>query len=71
MWARPDRRGRKARRDRARRGQETILLVEDEPAILKLTTMMLERLGYAVLAASTPGEAIRLAREHAGEIQLL
>jgi PAS domain S-box-containing protein len=55
----------------ALRGQETILLVEDEPAILKLTTMMLVRQGYTVLAASTPGEATGLAREHAGEIHLL
>jgi PAS domain S-box-containing protein len=55
----------------ARRGHETILLVEDEPAILRLTTVMLERQGYTVLAASTPGEAIRLAREYAGEIRLL
>ena len=45
--------------------------MEDEPAILKMTTTMLERQGYTVLAASTPGEAIRLAREHAGEIHLL
>ena len=53
------------------RGHETILLVEDEPAILKMTTKMLEHQGYTVLFASTPGEAIRLAREHAGEIPLL
>jgi CheY-like chemotaxis protein len=53
------------------RGQETILLVEDEPAILKMTKMMLERQNYTVLAARTPGEAIALAREHAGEIHLL
>ncbi len=33
--------------------------------------MMLEKLGYRVLAASTPGEAMRLAGEHAGEIHLL
>ena len=52
-------------------GNETILLVEDEPAILNITTMMLQRLGYTVLEASTPGEAIRLAREHMGEIDLL
>jgi CheY-like chemotaxis protein len=32
---------------------------------------MLEHQGYTVVAASTPGEAIRLAREHAGEIHLL
>ncbi|MEE9910541.1 MAG: PAS domain S-box protein [Deltaproteobacteria bacterium] len=52
-------------------GHETILLVEDEPAILELTTIMLEGLGYAVLPAGRPGEAIRLAREHAGTIHLL
>ena len=33
--------------------------------------MMLERQGYTVLAAGTPEEAIRLAREHPGEIHLL
>jgi PAS domain S-box-containing protein len=53
------------------RGHETILLVEDEPTILELTTEMLTTQGYTVLAASTPGEAIRLAREHAGKIHLL
>jgi len=55
----------------ADRGDETILLVEDEPAILEMTTMMLKRQGYTVLAASTPGEAIRLAEVHSGEISLL
>ena len=53
------------------RGHETILLVEDEPMILDITTTMLEHQGYTVRAAATPGEAIRLAREHAGEIHLL
>ena len=53
------------------RGQETILLVEDEPDMLELTTRLLKMQGYTVLAACTPGEAIRLAREHAGEIHLL
>jgi two-component system, cell cycle sensor histidine kinase and response regulator CckA len=53
------------------RGQETILLVEDEPALLDLATMMLQRQGYTVVAASSPGEALRLAREHPGEIHLL
>src|SRR5665647_1902262 len=32
---------------------------------------MLQRQGYTVLPAVSPGEAIRLAREHAGEIHLL
>ncbi|MGB3223004.1 MAG: PAS domain S-box protein [Desulforhopalus sp.] len=52
-------------------GSETILLVEDETAILKMTTTMLERLGYTVVAAATPGEAIRLAHEYQGRIDLL
>jgi signal transduction histidine kinase len=51
--------------------QETVLLVEDEPQLMNLTRMMLESLGYQVLSAVTPGEAIRLAQEHAGEIHLL
>jgi CheY-like chemotaxis protein len=53
------------------RGRETILLVEDEPSVLKMTTMMLERQGYTVVGASTPGDAVRLAAEHAGHIHLL
>ncbi|MBM4200525.1 MAG: response regulator, partial [Gammaproteobacteria bacterium] len=53
------------------RGHETILLVEDEPAILRMTAKMLAREGYTVIAAGTPGEAIRLAREHTGPIHLL
>jgi len=53
------------------RGHETILLVEDERAILEMTKEMLELHGYVVLAAGTPGAAIRMAREHHGEIHLL
>jgi len=52
-------------------GSETILLVEDEPLILDIVTTMLDVLGYTVLPAATPGEALRVAREHAGEIHLL
>ena len=55
----------------AERGHETILLVEDEPAILEMTTMMLESLGYTVMAARTPGEAIEFAQRQGGEIHLL
>ena len=50
---------------------ETVLLVEDEPALLKMGTMMLEKLGYRVLAAGTPDEAIALAEEHMAELHLL
>ena len=48
-----------------------ILVVEDEAAILEVTTIMLQNQGYTVLAAATPGEAIDLAEKHAGEIHLL
>jgi two-component system, cell cycle sensor histidine kinase and response regulator CckA len=50
---------------------ETVLLVEDEAAIMKMSKIMLENLGYRVLTANTPGEAMRLAEEHSGEIHLL
>ncbi len=50
---------------------ETILLVEDEKAILRVTSMMLQRLGYTVFTASTPEEAIRISKSQAGTINLL
>jgi PAS domain S-box-containing protein len=61
------------RRDRAAPpgGDETILLVEDEASILNLAEIMLQKLGYRVLAAATPSEALRLAREHHRQIRLL
>jgi len=52
-------------------GGETILLVEDEPGFLEMVTLRLKGLGYTVLAAATPGEALRLARECQGRIDLL
>jgi signal transduction histidine kinase/CheY-like chemotaxis protein len=53
------------------RGQETILLVEDERPFLNLVATMLEDQGYTVLAADSPNKALRLAREHGEEIHLL
>jgi two-component system cell cycle sensor histidine kinase/response regulator CckA len=50
---------------------ETVLIVEDEQAIILIATKMLDRLGYRVLTADTPSEAIRLAREFTGRIHLL
>jgi len=52
-------------------GSETILLVEDEAAILQMTCMMLERKGYRVLPAGSPSEAMTLAKAHEGVIHLL
>jgi two-component system, cell cycle sensor histidine kinase and response regulator CckA len=48
-----------------------ILLVEDEEIMLKTTQKMLERLGYRVICASSPGEAIHIADKHSGEIDIL
>jgi len=53
------------------RGTETVLIVEDEKAILELSRRILERLGYRVLTAGTPEEALIRAREYAGPIHLL
>jgi two-component system cell cycle sensor histidine kinase/response regulator CckA len=50
---------------------ETVLVVEDELSLLMMARMMLEELGYRVLSADTPAEAIGLAEKHADEIQLL
>lgn len=52
-------------------GWETILLVEDEPAIMKMTQALLKNMGYTVLAANTPNEALHLAKTHTGQIHLL
>jgi signal transduction histidine kinase/ActR/RegA family two-component response regulator len=61
----------KAPEQPAERGIGTILLVEDESAILQIATMMLTSLGYTVVAAATPGEAIRLAHANERQIDLL
>lgn len=52
-------------------GDETILVVEDEPAILRMTTMVLQKYGYKVLGAGTIAEALHFAQKHSNEIQLL
>ena len=52
-------------------GTETVLVVDDDEAIMNLGAMVLTRLGYTVLTASTPGKAIRLAGEYASDVHLL
>jgi PAS domain S-box-containing protein len=54
-----------------RRGDETILLVEDEPLVRDLAVQALRAHGYTVLVAGSGGAALALARAHAGDIDLL
>jgi CheY-like chemotaxis protein len=44
-----------------RRGRETILLVEDDPAVRKVERAVLERLGYTILVADRPSVALQIA----------
>jgi CheY-like chemotaxis protein len=50
---------------------ETILVVDDDVAILNLVRDCLQRLGYVVLTADRPFEAIRLAEKHIQKIRLV
>jgi len=52
-------------------GGATILLLDDDRPVLSATTRMLKGLGYGVLAALTPAEAIRIARTHPTRLDLL
>ncbi|WP_076791403.1 ATP-binding protein [Chlorobium sp. KB01] len=60
-----------AREPQTLQGHQTILIVEDEPGILKLCKLMLERKGYRVLAVQTPSEAITVADNCKERIDLL
>lgn len=53
------------------RGEETLLLVEDEEQILNLGRRILTQQGYTVLVASTPKMALVEAAKYAGPIHLL
>jgi len=50
---------------------ETVLVVEDEPAIRSLACEMLEAQGYRTLSAASGEEALGIAVRHAGPIHLL
>ncbi len=50
---------------------ETILLVEDDPTILEMGLTILAKLGYRVLTAHSPEEALQQAGDHTGSIDLL
>jgi PAS domain S-box-containing protein len=52
-------------------GTETVLVVEDEPSVLRLSCSMLNLLGYHVLAASNGEEALTMAAAFPGAIHIL
>jgi two-component system cell cycle sensor histidine kinase/response regulator CckA len=52
-------------------GTETILVVEDDEPVRTLACLILEGVGYQVLAAGASECALRIARQHAGPIHLL
>jgi DNA-binding response OmpR family regulator len=54
-----------------RNGDETVLLVEDEPVVRQLVAEILETNGYTVLQAADGPSVLELARRHSGEISLL
>ncbi|MBN1297540.1 PAS domain S-box protein [bacterium] len=50
---------------------ETIIVVEDEESILKLTGRILKEKGYSCISASTPEMAISILEDHSGRVDLL
>lgn len=52
-------------------GTETILLVEDEPGVRALVPRQLRQLGYTVITADAPEEALRILAQHQNPIHLL
>jgi len=53
------------------RGSETVLVVEDDRAVLALSCRALEAEGYTILCASDGADALRIVERHGGEIHLL
>ncbi len=51
--------------------RETILVVDDEPAVLRLTALMLDSAGYQVFTAASAAEAIAVAERFACGLNLL
>ena len=52
-------------------GHETILLVEDEDEVRRFAAGVLQRYGYRVLEAASPGDAILIAEQTKGPIHLI
>lgn len=57
--------------EQARRGSQTVLLVDDEPIIVEVGEQMLASLGFSVLTAGTGREALEIYRDRSEEIDLV
>src|SRR5204862_5573590 len=57
--------------DNESRGVETVLVVEDEPAVRGLVESMLGLHGYQVIAAENAGDALEVSTSYEGRIDLL
>ena len=53
------------------KGEGTVLLVEDEAALRMLAAESLKRLGYSVLQAGNGLEALKIAEQHPGKIDIV
>jgi two-component system, cell cycle sensor histidine kinase and response regulator CckA len=60
-----------AQEERATKGSETILLVEDEDSVRGLARRILARAGYTVLTARDADEATRVSAQYEDPIELL
>ena len=57
-------------KERERRGTETILLIDDETVVLDITKQLLEKLGFRVLTAHNGKEAVYIAENYEGTIEV-
>jgi two-component system, cell cycle sensor histidine kinase and response regulator CckA len=62
---------RKRRNEKAERGSETVLLVEDDDAVRELAEVILTAQGYTVISANGPKQAEEIAEKRADEIDLV
>ena len=53
------------------RGQGTVMIVDDEPGVLRVCGRMVEKMGYEVLSASGGRQAVDLLRQHGPRISLV
>ncbi len=55
----------------ASKGSETVLVLEDNEGVRRLTTTLLRTCGYHVLESASAAEAIQMAERYSGQIHLL